>query len=41
VGRHSKSVDCPGCGGDGTVEVTNDGRKERKTCQLCKGTGKA
>ncbi|WP_322769160.1 hypothetical protein [Frankia sp. Cr1] len=41
MGKHSRPVDCPGCAGAGTVEVTNDGKKEQKTCQLCRGTGRA
>ncbi len=42
MGKHSKPpADCPGCDGAGTVEIVNDGTKEKKTCQVCKGSGKA
>lgn len=43
-GRHRRALLCSKCNGDGTIEVSIDGRDrtnatETKTCETCGGSG--
>lgn len=41
MGKHSRPLPCPTCGGSGQVTVSLDNRQVQITCEVCKGSGRA